>query len=160
MLLENGQPTGITVAAGPGYQIQQAIYAVISGGLAGTGLGFGSPYFVPLAASDFIFAALVEELGALTGIAVLVLYAILVLRIFRVAVLLPRRQTFERLLLVGIGVHFFVQVFIMVGGTLNLIPLTGITIPFMSQGGMAVLVNLAEAGLALGLAQRLEAQPA
>jgi cell division protein FtsW (lipid II flippase) len=158
MLLENGQATGITVAAGPGYQIQQAIYAVISGGLTGTGLGYGSPYFVPLAASDFIFAAVVEELGALTGIAILVLFTILILRIFRVAVVLPRGQTFERLLLIGIGVHLFVQVFVMVGGTLNLLPLTGITIPFMSQGGMALLVNLAEVGLALGLAQRVEAQ--
>jgi peptidoglycan glycosyltransferase len=160
MLLENGQATGISVAAGPGYQIQQAIYAVISGGLTGTGLGYGSPYFVPLAASDFIFAAVVEELGALTGIAILVLFTILILRIFRVAVVLPRGQTFERLLLIGIGVHLFVQVFVMVGGTLNLLPLTGITIPFMSQGGMAVLVNLAEVGLALGLAQRVEAQRA
>jgi cell division protein FtsW (lipid II flippase) len=160
MLLENGQPIGITVASGPGYQIQQAIYAVIAGGLAGTGLGFGSPFFVPLAASDFIFAALVEELGALTGIAVLILFALLVLRILRTAVLLPRGQAFERLLLTGIGVHFFFQVFIMVGGTLNLLPLTGITIPFMSQGGMALLVNLIEIGLVLGLAQRMEARPA
>jgi cell division protein FtsW (lipid II flippase) len=101
----------------------------------------------------------VEELGALTGTPS-VLFTILILRNFRVAVVLPRGQTFERLLLIGIGVHLFVQVFVMVGGTLNLLPLTGITIPFMSQGGMAVLVNLAEVGLALGLAQRVEAQRA
>jgi cell division protein FtsW (lipid II flippase) len=156
MLLDNGQSTGITISAGPGYQIQQAIYAVIAGGVTGAGLGFGSPYFVPLAASDFIFAALVEELGAVTGIAVLAFFAILILRILRLAIVIPGGQVFERLLLIGIGVHFFAQVFIMVGGTLNLLPLTGITIPFMSQGGIALLTNLAEIGLVMGLAQRIE----
>lgn len=160
MILENGQPTGITISSGPGYQIQQAIYAVIAGGVTGTGLGFGSPYFVPLAASDFIFAALVEEMGALVGIAVLVFFAVMVLRVLRLAMVLPRGQVFERLLLTGIGIHFFAQVFIMVGGTLNLLPLTGITIPFMSQGGIALLVNLSEIGLAMGLAQRLEVRRA
>lgn len=156
MILVNGQPTGITISAGPGYQIQQAIYAIVAGGITGTGLGFGSPQFVPLAASDFIYAAIVEEMGAAIGIAVLALFIILILRILRIAVLLPRGQVFERLLLIGIAIHFFTQVFVMVGGTLNLLPLTGITIPFMSQGGMALLVNLAEVGLVLGIAQRVE----
>jgi cell division protein FtsW (lipid II flippase) len=156
VIVENGQPTGVTISAGPGYQIQQAVYAVIAGGITGTGLGFGSPYFVPLASSDFIFAAIVEEYGAAVGIAVLIFFAVLVLRILRIALVLPRGQVFERLLLIGIGVHFFAQVFIMVGGTLNLLPLTGITIPFMSLGGMALLVNLTEIGLALAIAQRLE----
>jgi cell division protein FtsW (lipid II flippase) len=158
MIVENGVSTGITIAAGPGYQVQQAIYAVVAGGLTGSGLGLGSPGFIPLAASDFIFAAVVEEFGGAVGIAVIVLFAILVLRLLRLAVLLPRRQIFERLLLTGIAIHFFTQVFVMVGGTLNLLPLTGITIPFMSQGGMALLVNLSEVGLALGLAQRVKPQ--
>ena len=160
MILQNGQPTGITISEGPGYQIQQSIYAVISGGLTGSGLGFGSPQYVPLAHSDFIFAAIVEEMGAVIGIAILVLFIILVLRILRVAMLLPAGQAFERLLLTGIAIHFFIQVFVMVGGTLNLLPLTGVTIPFLSQGGMALLVNLAEIGLVLGIARRLEATPA
>jgi len=155
-VLENGLPTGITISEGPGYQIQQAVYAVIAGGITGTGLGFGTPEYVPLAHSDFIFAAVVEEMGAATGIAVIVLFAVLLLRVFRISVLLPRGQVFERLLLVGIGLHLFTQVFVMVGGTLNLIPLTGVTIPFLSQGGMALLVNMAEIGLALAVARRLE----
>jgi len=155
----DGRPTGLTISEGPGYQIQQAVYAAASGGLTGTGLGYGHPEFIPLAASDFIFAALLEEMGAIVGIALLALYAILLLRILRIAVLLPREQVFERLLLVGIGVHFFTQVFVMVGGTLNLIPLTGVTIPFLSLGGSALLTNLFEAGLVLALAQRLEASP-
>lgn len=156
MIMINGQPSGVTISAGPGYQIQQAIYAAIAGGLTGAGLGFGSPEFVPLAHSDFIFAAILEELGAVTGIAVLAMFAILVLRMLRIAALLPPGQVFERLLLTGFAIHLFTQVAIMVGGTLNLLPMTGVTIPFLSQGGMALLVNLSEVGIALALAQRLE----
>ena len=159
MIVVDGQPTGITISEGPGYQIQQAIYAVIAGGISGTGLGFGSPQFVPLAASDFIFAALVEEMGAIVGLAVLVFFAILLLRILRVAIFLPGEQVFERLLLIGIGIHLFTQVFIMAGGTLNLLPLTGVTIPFLSLGGIALFVNMAEIGIVLALVQRLENQP-
>lgn len=158
-LIIDGRPAGITIAEGPGYQIQQAIYAIIAGGLTGTGLGFGYPGNVPLAHSDFIFAAILEELGSMTGLALLVLFTILLLRILRIALLLPPGQVFERLLLVGISVHLFVQVLIMVGGTVNLLPLTGVTIPFLSQGGMALMINLAELGLALAIAQRLEVQP-
>ena len=156
MIMIDGQPAGITVSEGPGYQIQQAIYAVIAGGLAGTGLGFGSPEYVPLAHSDFIYAAIVEEMGAAIGICVLILFTILLLRILRAALILPDGQVFERLLLIGVGVHLFTQVFIMVGGTLNLIPTTGITIPFMSLGGTAVMVNLTEIGFVLSAIRRQE----
>lgn len=158
-LLINGQPTGLTIAEGPGYQIQQAVYAIIAGGVTGAGLGFGVPQFVPLAHSDFIFAAILEEMGGGIGLAILTLYGVILLRLFRIAILLPHNQVFERLLLTGIGVHFFAQVLVMVGGTLNLMPLTGVTLPFLSLGGMAVLVNLLEVGLALALAQRLEVRP-
>jgi cell division protein FtsW (lipid II flippase) len=155
-LVVNGRHFGITVAQGPGYQIQQAIYAIIAGGLSGTGLGFGSPQYVPLAQSDFIFAAILEEMGAVVGFAVLALFAILLFRLLRLAVLLPREQTFERMLLTGIAFHLFIQMFIMVAGTLNLLPMTGITIPFLSLGGMALAINLAEVGIALALSRRLE----
>jgi cell division protein FtsW len=158
MITLNGQPTGITISEGPGYQIQQAIYAVISGGITGRGLGFGSPDYVPLAHSDFILAAIIEELGSIIGVALLFLFAVLLLRIFRIVVLLPPSLIYERLLLVGIGVHLFTQVFVMAGGTLNLLPVTGVTVPFISQGGVALLVNLAEIGIALAIARRLEGQ--
>ena len=69
--------------------------------------------------------------------------------------MLPAGQTFERLLLVGIVAHFFIQIFYMVGGTLNLVPLTGITLPFLSLGGTSVLINLTEIGMALALMQRV-----
>jgi cell division protein FtsW (lipid II flippase) len=157
MLTINGEPVGVTVAQGPGYQIQQAIYALIAGGLTGTGLGFGSPEYIPLAHSDFIFAAILEEMGVVIGIAVLVVFVVILLRILRIAAILPKEQTFERLLLTGIGIHLFAQLFIMVGGTINLIPVTGVTIPFLSLGGMAMLINVAEIGIALALARRLEA---
>ena len=156
MITMDGQPTGITISEGPGYQIQQSIYAVISGGITGKGLGFGSPDYVPLAHSDFILAAIIEELGAVIGVAVLILFGVLVLRIFRLVTLLPSGQVFERMLLVGIGIHLFSQVFVMAGGTLNLLPVTGITIPFMSLGGAALLVNLVEIGIVIAIARRLE----
>ena len=154
--LVGGQPTGITIAQGPGYQIQQSIYAVMAGGLTGAGLGSGSPGFVPLAYSDFIFASLIEEMGLVTGAAVLALFGILVMRIFRCASLLPENQVFERVLVAGIGIHLLAQVLVMVGGTLDLLPMTGVTVPFMSAGGTALLVNLVEIGLVLALVQRAE----
>jgi cell division protein FtsW (lipid II flippase) len=152
----NGQPTGITISEGPGYQIQQAIYAAIAGGITGRGLGFGTPQYVPLAHSDFIFAAILEELGSIIGIALLFLFAVLIIRFSRTVLLLPTGQVFERLLLVGIGVHLFIQVFIMAGGTLNLLPVTGVTIPFLSLGGVALIVNLTEIGIALAILRRME----
>jgi cell division protein FtsW (lipid II flippase) len=158
MIIVNGASTGIRISEGPGYQIQQAIYAVIAGGITGTGIGQGSPFFIPLAHSDFIFAAIVEEFGAVIGVALLFIFAVLLMRLLRIVYVLPQGQVFERLLLVGIGVHLFTQVFIMVGGTLNMLPMTGVTIPFISQGGVALLVNLTQIGMALAIAYRAEMQ--
>ncbi|MCB0163823.1 MAG: FtsW/RodA/SpoVE family cell cycle protein [Anaerolineae bacterium] len=155
-LIVGGQPIGVTIAEGPGYQIQQAVYATIAGGVSGTGLGFGYPGFVPLSHSDFIFAAILEEMGAAVAVALLGLFAILLLRLLRVAMRLPSEQVFERMLLVGIAVHLFIQVTVMVGGTLNALPLTGVTVPFLSQGGIALMINMTEIGLALALVQRLK----
>lgn len=155
-LLAHGVPTGLTIAQGPGYQLQQAIYAIVAGGITGTGIGLGTPQNVPLVYSDFIFAAIGEELGLLGALAILACFAIVLLRILRVAMLLPRQQVFERLLLVGIAAHLLTQVFVMVGGTLDLLPMTGVTVPFLSLGGMALCVNLIEIGLVLALVQRLK----
>jgi cell division protein FtsW (lipid II flippase) len=155
----DGQAAGYTVAQGPGYQIQQAIYALLRGDVTGAGLGWGYPGFIPLPHSDFIFAPIMEELGLMGALAILACFAILLLRILRVALLLPAGQLFERLLLVGIAVHLSAQLFVMVGGTVNLIPVTGVTVPFLSQGGMALVVNMAEVGFALALAQRLGVGP-
>jgi cell division protein FtsW (lipid II flippase) len=156
MIIVNGQSAGVTISEGPGYQIQQSIYAVISGGITGRGLGFGSPDYVPLAHSDFILAAVIEEFGSIIGLAVLFLFAVLLIRMFRGVILLPSSQIFERLLLVGIGAHLFTQVFVMAGGTLNLIPVTGVTVPFLSQGGVALLVNLVEVGMVFAILRRMD----
>jgi cell division protein FtsW (lipid II flippase) len=150
-------PTGYTIAEGPGYQIQQSLYAIIAGGVTGSGLGLGSPTFIPLAHSDFILAAIFEEMGSAIGVAILFLYAVLILRIIRLVMLIPAAQVFERLLLSGIGVHFFTQLFVMAGGTFNFIPLTGVTLPFLSLGGVSLMANLAEIGFVLSLAQRVSA---
>lgn len=89
------------------------------------------------------------------ALAILAFFAILFLRALRLAIALPEGQVFERLLLVGITVHLMFQIVIMIGGTINLIPPTGVTVPFLSQGGAALLVNLTEIGLVLALATRL-----
>ena len=157
-IVYNGHQT--TISAGPGYQLQQAIYAANAGGLTGQGLGFGSPGNIPLAHSDAILAAIHEELGLVTVLALLAVFLVLLLRILRLAMMLPAGQVFERLLAIGIAAHLFTQLFVIAGGTYGLLPLTGVTAPFLSQGGMALMVNLAEIGLVLGLARRLEGDPA
>jgi cell division protein FtsW (lipid II flippase) len=151
----NGQPTGLTVSEGPGYQTQQAVYAIIAGGISGTGLGYGTPYYVPLAHSDYIFAAVAEELGMAVSLAILAFFAILLLRIIRLAIVLPTGHVFEKLLLVGITTHLLLQILIMVGGTINLIPPTGVTVPFLSLGGAALMINVIEIGHVMAFASRL-----
>ncbi|MEU8355855.1 FtsW/RodA/SpoVE family cell cycle protein [Nonomuraea sp. NPDC048882] len=124
---------------GKSFQIMQGLYGFGAGGILGTGLGQGHPYLIPLSFSDFIFAATGEELG-LTGLmALLMLYALLVQRGLRTS--LAARDPFSKLLAGGLSFILAWQVFIIVGGVTNLIPLTGLVTPFMSQGGSALLAN-------------------
>ncbi|MEU4510801.1 FtsW/RodA/SpoVE family cell cycle protein [Nonomuraea wenchangensis] len=124
---------------GKSYQIMQGLFGFGAGGILGTGLGQGHPDLIPLSFSDFIFAATGEELG-LTGLmALLMLYALLVERGLRTS--LAARDPFSKLLSGGLAFLLAWQVFIIVGGVTNLIPLTGLVTPFMSQGGSALLAN-------------------
>jgi cell division protein FtsW (lipid II flippase) len=143
-------------AQSTGYQIVQAIYALASGGVFGAGLGRGFPTVVPAAHTDFIFTAVGEEMGLAGTIALLIAYLLLIFRGFHIALRVSSRfRGFEQLMAVGLTTILAVQTFIIIGGNLRLIPLTGITLPFVSYGGSSVLMNF----LIIGLLLRISASP-
>jgi cell division protein FtsW (lipid II flippase) len=135
-----------------GYQPIQSEYALASGGVLGTGFAQGSPWHIPAVETDYIFSAIGEELGLLGTLAVLTLYFLLVVRGYTTAI--RARDGFVQLLAAGLTSIIAFQVIIIVGGVIRLIPLTGITLPFVSYGGSSLLSNLALIGLLLHLSSQ------
>jgi cell division protein FtsW (lipid II flippase) len=135
-------------------QLAQAQFGMATGGIVGAGLGQGSPDLVPFAATDFIFAAIGEELGLLGTTAVLLLYVVLVGKGLRIA--LESRDGFAQLLAAGLATLIGLQTFVIVGGVTRVIPLTGVTLPFVSYGGSSLVSNF----VLLALLVRLSSGPA
>lgn len=130
-----------------GYQITQSLFAIAEGGFFGKGLGLGHPEFIPVVYTDFIFSAICEEMGIFTGIGIIMLFMIFVYRGFKIAIL--QANPFYRIVALGISTLFGVQSFIILGGVLKMIPLTGLTLPFVSYGGSSLLSSF----IALGILQ-------
>jgi len=144
---------------GDGYQLVQSIYAISGGGLFGTGLGRGvlltpegSPY-IPYLQTDFIYSAIAQELGLAGGAAVILLYVLVVYRGFRIAMLAD--DGFSKLVAAGLTATLGLQAFIIVGGVSGLIPLTGITLPFVSYGGSSIVANFVALWLLLAVSNRV-----
>jgi cell division protein FtsW (lipid II flippase) len=126
-------------------QVALGLYGLAGGGIFGTGLGSGFPQIVPFAESDFIFATLGEELGIMGAVAILVMYAVIVQRGLRLAHV--SRDGFSTLLAAGLSTVIGLQAFVVIGGVTRLIPLTGLTTPFLSYGGSSLVANWAIIGL-------------
>ena len=136
-------------AAGGSYQLVQGLFGMAHGDVIGSGLGSGFPQLIPLAESDFIFAALGEELGLAGVFAILAIYLLIVYRGLRVAN--THQDEFSKLLALGLAFVIGLQVFIVCGGVMGLLPLTGLTTPFLAAGGSSLLANWSIIGLLLVL---------
>lgn len=130
------------------YQIVQSLLAFATGGVGGTGAGLGSPGYIPVVHSDFIFAAIGEEWGLIGALSVLACLTVLVMRGLQLAALWAEIH-FRMLLAAGLSVLLAAQSILIMGGVLKLIPLTGVTLPFMSYGGSSLLMNFVLVGLFL-----------
>lgn len=143
--------------SGRSYQIVQSLLAVANGGLIGRGPGLGNPGLVPIAQSDFIFTTISEEFGLLGAIGILILLGILLARGLRTALCAP--DMYRRLLAAGLTFHLTTQSILIIGGNLRLLPLTGVTLPFVSYGGSSLLVSFIELLCLLHISAAIPDQP-
>lgn len=142
------------VAETKGFQIVQSLFAIGSGGLYGSGLGKGFPQFIPAVHTDFIFSALAEELGLLGSVAIIIIYLLFLYRGFKIALKTP--DDFGKLLASGLTVLMSIQVFIILGGVTKLVPLTGITLPYVSYGGSSLVANYILLALLMNISHKVE----
>ena len=136
-----------------GYQIIQALLAIGSGGLFGVGLGQGTPSKIPAYYNDFIFAVVCEQLGIVFGVCVIAVYVLMLLRGMEVS--MRSRRSFDMLLGCGVVAMLGVQTFMIVAGVIKMIPLTGVTMPFLSYGGSSLLSCMAMMGILCGISGRV-----
>ena len=135
---------------GQGYQIVQGLLALASGGLFGVGLGRGMPDVFPVSESDYIFTVIGEEFGIIFGIIVILFYLVFIVRGILIA--LNARSTYDALLVFGCTAMLSLQSFIIIGGVIKLIPLTGVTLPYISYGGSSLLSSMIQLGIIEGVA--------
>ena len=135
---------------GQGYQIVQGLLALASGGLFGVGLGRGMPEVIPVRESDYIFTVIGEEFGIIFGIITILFYLVFIVRGILIA--LNARSTYDALLVFGCTAMLTLQSFIIIGGVIKLIPLTGVTLPYISYGGSSILSSMIQLGIIQGVA--------
>lgn len=140
-----------------GYQITQSLFAIASGGYFGKGIGNGSPGYIPEVHSDFIFAAICEEMGVFGGAAVIILFFLIAYRCFKISI--KTTDPYDKALSLGLTIMFAMQTFIIVGGVTKMIPLTGITLPFVSYGGTSIVVSFASLGIIQAISAKGERHP-
>lgn len=137
---------------GRGYQIVQALFSLATGGIFGTGLSLGRPDYIPAVHTDFVFAAMGEELGLVGTLAVLLLFVLLIHRGFRAA--LVTKNQFCCLMAAGFSSLLALQTLVIIGGVTKFLPLTGITLPFISYGGSSMLSNFLIVGLLHNISEK------
>jgi cell division protein FtsW len=137
---------------GAGYQSSQAYYSLAAGGLLGSGYRLGHPEFIPDVATDYVYAAFSEEFGLIGAVVLLAIFLDLVRRIFVTG--LEQPDLYTKLLATGLGATLGFQVIIIVGGVIGLLPLTGITLPFMSYGGSSLVANFLLVALVWAMSSR------
>jgi cell division protein FtsW (lipid II flippase) len=133
-----------------GYQIVQGLMAIASGGLFGSGLGLGSAKVIPAYHTDYIFAVICEEFGIIAGVLLIAFYVVFIIRGLIIA--LNARNRFLMLFALGCTTLITLQSFIIIGGVIKLIPLTGITLPFISFGGSSMIASMISFGFLQGIA--------
>lgn len=142
----------LSVIDGAGYQVSQSLFAIGSGGWIGSGLYKGMPQKIPVVSKDFIFAAICEEFGAVFAICLIFAYVSCFILIMNLA--LQKKDMFQSLLAAGLGLSFGFQVFLSIGGTIKLIPSTGVTLPFISAGGSSLVSSFVAFAIIQGMGMK------